>query len=81
MSKKSMRTTMYLEPALHKSLRLRAAESSCSMSELVNRAVRAALNDDGAILAVSHEGKTEAQISFDKMVEQLKKDGFIEADN
>ena len=39
----TLRTTVYLEPDLHRALRSKAAESRRNVSELVNEAVRAAL--------------------------------------
>ncbi len=37
------RATVYLEPWLHQALKLKAAETQTSISELVNEAVRDAL--------------------------------------
>jgi len=34
------RVTVYLEPELHRALRLKSAETSCSLSELLNDAIR-----------------------------------------
>ncbi len=44
------RTTVYLDPELHRTLRLRAAESDVSISEMVNDAVRLALAEDASDL-------------------------------
>lgn len=41
------RATVYFDPGLHKALRLKAAETEQSLSELVNAAVRQALTEDG----------------------------------
>jgi len=40
------RVTVYLEPALHRALRLKSIETSRSLSDLLNEAVRAELADD-----------------------------------
>jgi len=40
---KTKRATIYLEPELHRILKIKAAKSSKSVSELVNQAVREAL--------------------------------------
>ena len=45
------RSTVYLDPALHKALRLKALETSKSMSELINDAVRASLAGGAGDLA------------------------------
>jgi hypothetical protein len=40
---KTKRATIYLEPELHKTLKIKAAESSKSVSEIVNELVRESL--------------------------------------
>ena len=40
------RATVYFDPQLHRALRLKAAETDRSISELVNEAVKAALAED-----------------------------------
>ena len=77
MGKEVKRTTICLELTLHKALRSKAAEASCSISELVNKAVQFFIAEQEEDFLVFQESKSEAQISYDKMVKQLKKDGFI----
>lgn len=48
MATQTKRATIYFDPNLHKALRLKAVETSRSVSELVNQAVREALSDDAA---------------------------------
>ena len=45
------RATIYLEPELHKALRLKAVETSQSVSKLVNDAIKEALAEDAEDLA------------------------------
>ena len=71
------RATIYLDPDLHKALRLKAVETSRSVSELVNEAVREALAEDAEDLAAFEERVGEPLISYDEMVKRLKKDGRI----
>jgi metal-responsive CopG/Arc/MetJ family transcriptional regulator len=71
------RATIYLDPDLHKALRLKAIETSRSVSELVNDAVREALAEDAEDLAAFEERVGEPLISYDEMVKRLKKDGRI----
>jgi predicted transcriptional regulator len=73
----SKRSTIYLDPALHKALRLKALETSRSMSELINEAVREALAEDAEDLSTFEERANEPLISYDEMVKRLKKDGRI----
>jgi hypothetical protein len=62
---------------LHKALRLKAVETSRSVSELVNEAVKEALSDDAEDPAAFDKRADESLISSDEMVKRLKKDGRI----
>jgi plasmid stability protein len=46
MSTESVRSTLYLEPALHQALRIKAAAAHRSMYDIVNDALRQALRED-----------------------------------
>jgi hypothetical protein len=71
------RATVYLESDLHKALRLKAVETSRSISDLVNRAVKEALAEDAEDIAAFEERVGEPLISYEKMVKRLKRDGRI----
>jgi hypothetical protein len=71
------RATIYFNPDLHKALRLKAVETSRSVSELVNEAVREALSEDAEDLLAFEERADETLISYEVMVKRLKKDGRI----
>jgi hypothetical protein len=71
------RVTVYLDPDLHKALRLKAVETSQSVSELVNKAVKEALAEDAEDIAAFEERAGEPLISYDEMVKRLKRDGRI----
>lgn len=71
------RTTIYLDSDLHKALRLKAVETSRSVSELVNEAVRESLAEDAEDIAAFEDRVNEPLISYDEMVKRLKKDGRI----
>jgi post-segregation antitoxin (ccd killing protein) len=77
MTTRTKRTTIYLDPDLHKALRLKAIDSSKSVSELINEAVKEALAEDAEDLAAFEERKNEPLVPFDKMVKRLKLDGLI----
>ena len=77
MATETKRVTIYFNSDLHKALRLKAVETSRSVSELVNLAVREALSEDAEDLAAFDERAGEELISYDKMVKRLKKDGRI----
>ncbi len=77
MSAQSKRTTIYLDPDLHKALRLKAASISKSVSDLVNDAVKESLGEDAEDLAAFDERARESLVSYDEMLKRLKKDGRI----
>ena len=73
----SKRSTIYLDPALHQALRIKALETSRSMSEIINEAVKEALAEDAEDLAIFDERVDEPLISYEQMIKRLKKDGRI----
>jgi len=77
MATQTKRATIYFNPDLHKALRLKAVETSRSVSELVNEAVREALSEDAEDLLSFEERADETLISYEEMVKRLKKDGRI----
>ena len=77
MATPAKRATIYLDPIVHKALKLKAVETSRSMSDLVNAAVREALAEDAEDLAAFEERAKEPLLSYDEMVKRLKKDGRI----
>ena len=77
MTNQARRATVYLDPDLHKALRLKAAETSRSISELVNNAIREALAEDAEDIAAFEERAAEPLISYHEMVKRLKRDGRI----
>ncbi|MGM0644584.1 MAG: CopG family transcriptional regulator [Thermodesulfobacteriota bacterium] len=77
MSTLSKRSTIYLDPALHQALKIKSLETSRSMSEIINDAVKEALAEDAEDLAVFDERQDEPLISYEDMVKRLKKDGRI----
>jgi len=56
---------------------MKAAETSRSVSELINEAVREALAEDAEDYAAFDERAKEPLISFASMLKQLKSDGKI----
>jgi len=72
-----MRATVYLDPELHKALRLKAVETSQSLSKLVNDAIKEALAEDAEDIAAFEGRIKEPLISYDAMIKKLKKNGRI----
>jgi plasmid stability protein len=77
MSGDAVRSTVYLDPALHRALRLKAATAHRSMSEIVNDAIRAALREDQQDLAAFAERAGEKTLSYEEFLDQLKADGTL----
>jgi plasmid stability protein len=71
------RATVYFDAELHRALRLKAAASERSISEMVNDAVKAILAEDAEDLAAFSERKKDKSLSFDTFVQGLKRRGRI----
>lgn len=77
MSTERVRSTIYLEPALHQALRLKAAATRRSMREIVNDAVRIALREDEEDLAAFDEQAAEPSVTYEVFLAKLKADGLL----
>ena len=72
-----VRATLYLEPALHLALRLKAASAHRSMSEIVNEAIRNALREDEEDLGAFARRAREKTLSYEDFLAKLKADGTL----
>lgn len=77
MSTESVRSTLYLEPALHQALRLKAAAAHRSMSDIVNDALRQALREDEEDHSAFTQRGGEKTLSYEDFIAQLKADGTL----
>jgi plasmid stability protein len=71
------RATVYFESDVHRALRLKAAATDRSISDMVNDAVKASLAEDAEDLAAFSERNKDKSISFDAFVQGLKRRGRI----
>ena len=71
------RSTVYFDKNLHRALRIKAADTHRSLSELVNEAVRAALREDAEDLAAFDERGNEPVISYEELLRDLEVQGKI----
>ena len=71
------KATLYLDETVHKALRLKAAETRQSMSDLVNDALKASLSEDLEDLQEIKARRKEKTIGFEEFLGQLKADGII----
>ncbi|MDY6854362.1 MAG: CopG family transcriptional regulator [Thermodesulfobacteriota bacterium] len=77
MATSAKRATVYFDPIIHKALKLKSIETSRSISELVNEAVKEALAEDAEDITAFEERANEPLISFAEMVKRLKNNGRI----
>ncbi len=77
MGEAAKRATVYFDPVLHKAVRLKAAESHRSVSDIVNAAVRAALREDRDDLAAFENRAAEPVITYEALLKDLKAHGKI----
>jgi hypothetical protein len=71
------RATIYFNPNVHRALRLKAAETDRSISDLVNEAVNLSLAEDEEDLAAFEERKSERNLAFENVLKDLKRRGTI----
>ena len=71
------RATVYFDPTIHHALRLKAAETMRSISDLVNDALRDSLAEDAEDLEAFETRAKEPLISYEDMIKRLKTDGRI----
>ncbi len=73
----SKRATVYLDPTLHRALRLKAAETDQSISELVNNAIRQSLSEDAEDFEAFAKRAKEPNLAFETVVRDLKRRGKL----
>lgn len=71
------RTTIYLDPALHRALRVKSMETDTSVSELINQAVRQLLREDEEDIRAFEERAAEPRLSYEALLKDLKKHGAL----
>jgi plasmid stability protein len=77
MNDTSKRSTIYFEPEIHQALRLKAAFTHRSVSDLVNEAVRNVLQEDQEDLEAYDNRISEPTISYEELLKDLKSHGKI----
>jgi hypothetical protein len=71
------RATVYFDSDIHRALRLKAAASDKSISDMVNEAVKLTLAEDADDLVPFDERKREPNLDFEQVVKALKRRGKI----
>ena len=71
------RATVYFDETLHRALRLKAAETDRSVSDLVNEAVKLCLAEDAEDLVAFDDRASEADLPFEDVVKRLRASGKL----
>ncbi|MCP4260174.1 MAG: ribbon-helix-helix protein, CopG family [Planctomycetes bacterium] len=77
MKANTKRTTVYLDSDLHRALRIKAAQTELSMSELVQEAIKFSLAEDSIDLAAFEQRRKEPSLPFEDILKKLRKNGKI----
>jgi plasmid stability protein len=71
------RATVYFDEVLHRALRLKAAETDRSVSDLVNDAVKQCLTEDAEDLEAFDNRDSEIEFPFEEVVKELRASGKL----
>lgn len=71
------RATIYLDTDLHRAVRMKAAETEKSVSDLVNAALRHSLAEDADDLAAFGDRAKEPNLDFEAVVKDLRRRGRL----
>ena len=77
MSELSKRSTVYFEADVHQALRVKAATTHQSVSEVVNEAVRVALREDQEDLSAFSDRVNGPTLSYEELLDDLKAHGKL----
>ncbi len=71
------RTTVYLKPKIYRALKIKAALTDRSVSDLINTAVIEALREDVLDLEAFDKRAKEPLRTFESVLKDLKRDGLV----
>jgi hypothetical protein len=71
------RATIYFDPVLHQALRLKAASTHRSISELVNEAVRLTMLEDQEDIHTLDMRAAEPTMTYEELLDDLKAHGKL----
>jgi plasmid stability protein len=77
MSETPRRSTIYFESGIYTALRVKAAQSHRSVSQIVNDAVRRSLAEDQQDLATFEQRMAEPELSYEQLLSDLKAHGKL----
>jgi len=71
------RSTIYLDPKIHRALKIKSVNSSKTISELVNDAIKLSLAEDYEDLKAFDDRSNEPNLDFESVLEDLQASGKI----
>ena len=71
------RTTLYLDPKIHRALKVKSATTDRSISEIVNEALIESLREDAVDLKAFEKRAKEPSRPFEKVLAELKRAGLL----
>lgn len=71
------RTTVYLKPKVFRALKVKAAETDRTVSQILNEAAVEMLKEDALDLGAFEKRRKEPSRPFEKVLEDLKRDGLL----
>jgi len=71
------RSTVYFEPQVYRALKIKAAVTDESISELVNDAVRESLREDEIDRAAFRKRRHQPSRPLEDVIRDLKRDGLL----
>ncbi len=71
------RSTVYLDPKIHKALKIKSVHSSKTISELVNEAIKISLAEDYEDLTAFEERMNEPNLDFESVLKDLQASGKL----
>lgn len=77
MIEKQKRSTIYLEPDVHRAIKLRSVHTNRSISDIVNESLKTTLSEDAEDLAAFDERTSDRVMSYETLLSKLKADGKI----
>jgi len=77
METKNKRATVYLDPKLHRALKIKSAQIERTMSDLINDAVRISLSEDYEDMLAVEERQNEPDLDFKDILKELKDSGKL----
>ncbi|HQZ83778.1 MAG TPA: hypothetical protein PLR83_11195 [Pyrinomonadaceae bacterium] len=77
MIEKQKRSTIYLEPDVHRAIKLRSVHTNRSISDIVNESLKTTLSEDAEDLAAFDERASDRVMSYETLLSKLKADGKI----